>query len=224
MERTLYGCDASCSGRAGREEPCRKLGPAGVRMFSVSTFTQRPEPEAGSPSAELNPLLQAPAPGDEAGTGGTSVSSHGPGKAGAKLRGIAMSPKKINLFATLIRRMHVEDALAQCRLHPKKAGKIIAGVINSAKANAENNHGMDASKLAVDIINVGSGQHLKKMWIHGRGKSAVRRLYRTNLEIILAETDKRTRMQYVEPLLERRRKKIDPPREFIRFGSPRGRD
>ncbi len=56
------------------------------------------------------------------------MSSHGPGKAGAKLRGISMSPKKINLFATLVRRMHVDDALAQCRLHPKKAGKIIAGV------------------------------------------------------------------------------------------------
>lgn len=56
------------------------------------------------------------------------MSSHGPGKVGAKLRGIAMSPKKINLFATLVRGMHVEDALAQCRLHPKKAGKIIAGV------------------------------------------------------------------------------------------------
>ena len=59
---------------------------------------------------------------------GSRVSSHGPGKAGAKLWGIHMSPKKINLFATLIRRMHVDDALAQCRLHPKKAGKIIAGV------------------------------------------------------------------------------------------------
>lgn len=73
--------------------------------------------------------------GDEAGTPGSSVSSHGPGKAGAKLRGIAMSPKKINLFATLIRRMHVEDALAQCRLHPKKAGKIIAGVCFVLKAH-----------------------------------------------------------------------------------------
>jgi len=73
--------------------------------------------------------------GAEAGTAGSSVSSHGPGKAGAKLRGIAMSPKKINLFATLIRRMHVEDALAQCRLHPKKAGKIIAGVCFALKAH-----------------------------------------------------------------------------------------
>lgn len=127
-----------------------------------------------------------------------------------------MSPKKINLFATLVRRMHVEDALAQCRLHPKKAGKIIAGVINSAKANAEQNHGMDASKLAIETINVGSGQHLKKMWIHGRGKSAVRRLYRTNMEIILAETDKRARMQYVAPLLERKRKRSEPLRAYQR--------
>jgi len=192
-------------------------------MFSMTSVSQRSEPEASSatPSSELNPLLQAPPPGDgSAGSGGSRVSSHGPGKVGAKLRGIAMSPKKINLFATLVRGMHVEDALAQCRLHPKKAGKIIAGVINSAKANAENNHGMDASKLAVDTINVGGGQHLKKLWIHGRGKSSVRRLYRTNMEVILAETDRRARMQYVAPLLERRIKRVEPPKAFTRFGVP----
>ena len=59
---------------------------------------------------------------------GKTPSVHGIGRAGAKLRDIAMSEKKLNYFAKLIRRMHVEDALAQCKLQPKKAGTICAKV------------------------------------------------------------------------------------------------
>ena len=59
---------------------------------------------------------------------GKTPSVHGIGRAGAKLRDIAMGEKKLNYFAKLIRRMHVEDALAQCALQPKKAGRICAQV------------------------------------------------------------------------------------------------
>ena len=59
---------------------------------------------------------------------GSTPSSYGPGRSAAVLRGIHISPKKMNHFATLVRRMHVDDALAQCRLSPKKAAKICAGV------------------------------------------------------------------------------------------------
>ncbi len=57
---------------------------------------------------------------------GKTTSVYGIGRAGAKLRDIAMSEKKLNYFAKLIRRMHTEDALAQCKLQPKKAGAICA--------------------------------------------------------------------------------------------------
>ena len=59
---------------------------------------------------------------------GKTPSVYGIGRAGAKLRDISMSEKKLNYFAKLIRRMHVEDALAQCKLQPKKAGSICAKV------------------------------------------------------------------------------------------------
>ena len=59
---------------------------------------------------------------------GKTPSFHGLGRAGAKLRDISMSEKKLNYFAKLIRRMHVDDALAQCSLQPKKAAGICAKV------------------------------------------------------------------------------------------------
>lgn len=57
-----------------------------------------------------------------------TVSQYGEGKAGAKLRGIRISPKKLNHFAKVIRRMHVEDALAQCQVSVKKAARFCAKV------------------------------------------------------------------------------------------------
>lgn len=51
-------------------------------------------------------------------------SYHGAGRAGASLRRIPMSPKKVSHFVALLRRKHVDDALAQCQLHPKKAAQI----------------------------------------------------------------------------------------------------
>lgn len=59
---------------------------------------------------------------------GKTPSVYGVDRAGAKLRDISISEKKLNYFAKLIRRMHVEDALAQCKLQPKKAGAICAKV------------------------------------------------------------------------------------------------
>ena len=68
---------------------------------------------------------------------GKTPSYHGIGRAGAKLRDISMSDKKLNYFAKLIRRMHVEDALAQCSLQPKKAAGICSKVAILTSANTQ---------------------------------------------------------------------------------------
>lgn len=78
--------------------------------------------DAGSEGTLSNPLYA------EQIRPGKPISCYGEGRAGTKIRKIPMSQKKINYFAKLIRRMHVDDALAQCKLQPKKAGRILGEV------------------------------------------------------------------------------------------------
>lgn len=65
------------------------------------------------------------------------------------LRNVRISPKKLNVFVKLLRRQRVDDALFQCDAAPKKAARIAREVIQSAAANAVNNHGMERSLLLI---------------------------------------------------------------------------
>ena len=88
-------------------------------------------------AAELNPLLQTPAPpssrvGDGAGASGrVDPRARDPSTSRAVLHGISMSPKKLAMWTDLIRRRHVDDALVQCRMSPKKSAKICLKVCHS---------------------------------------------------------------------------------------------
>ena len=75
--------------------------------------------------AALNPLLQTPAPQGQASTSGRAPpGSSADRTAVATLRGIKIGPKKLNDFAAVFRRMHLADALTQCRISTKKASRI----------------------------------------------------------------------------------------------------
>ncbi|PWA54507.1 Ribosomal protein L22, bacterial/chloroplast-type [Artemisia annua] len=72
----------------------------------------------------------------------------------AILKKIKQSPKKVNLVATLVRGMRVEDALLQLQLTVKRASKTVYQVIHSARANATHNYGFDADRLIVGNIHL----------------------------------------------------------------------
>ncbi len=76
--------------------------------------------------AGINPLMQTPAPalrGSVFGSPGAESASQ-ERTAQAVLRKTKISPKKLNEFAKLIRRMHIDDALVQCQVAPNKAAKL----------------------------------------------------------------------------------------------------
>jgi hypothetical protein len=83
----------------------------------VDRCRQAAEEGDGAAATAINPLLQAPGP-PEAGK------DAGDRTARAVQRGIRMSPKKLNLFMPVIRRRHIQDALAQCRASVKKAARL----------------------------------------------------------------------------------------------------
>lgn len=78
-----------------------------------------------TPAAGINPLMQTPAPVSAGSASTQQVAAAQPNRtAQAVLRKTKISPKKLNEFARLIRRMHIDDALVQCQVAPKKAAKL----------------------------------------------------------------------------------------------------
>ena len=92
------------------------------------------------------------------------------------------------MVARLTRGLSVDEAEAQLELISyKKAARIAVQVLRSAKANATNNHGLDASRLSIQRAYVGKGRFLKRVKYHARGKSGVMHHGHAHLTFILEE-------------------------------------
>lgn len=80
----------------------------------------------------------------------------------ANASGVRQSPRKIGLVASLVRGRSVADALVILEHTPKRAAKPVAKLIQSAKANAVNNHGLVADTLIISQLQVTAGPRLKR--------------------------------------------------------------
>jgi large subunit ribosomal protein L22 len=93
-------------------------------------------------------------------------------EAKAVLRMLRISPQKLNLVAQLIRGKKVERALADLEFSHKRISGQVKKVLESAIANAENNHGLDTDALVVAEAYVGNSLVMKRFTARGRGKSS----------------------------------------------------
>ncbi len=76
--------------------------------------------------------------------------------------GVTQAPRKVSLVASLVRRRTVADALVILSHTPKRAALPVIKSIESAKANAINNHGLDGKTLIISKLSVTSGIRLKR--------------------------------------------------------------
>jgi len=90
-------------------------------------------------------------------------------KAIAKM--LRVSPQKLNLLAQLIRGKKVATALADLEFSRKRIAKDVRKCLESAIANAENNHQLDVDDLVVAQAHVGKGLVIKRFHARGRGRS-----------------------------------------------------
>ncbi|MCK5471758.1 50S ribosomal protein L22 [Candidatus Gracilibacteria bacterium] len=88
----------------------------------------------------------------------------------AFLKQVRISPKKVNVVAALIRGKKVSDALTQLKFTPKRSAPVVAKLIASAAANAENNFKQDKEKLIISKIIVNEGMTLKRGRPISRGR------------------------------------------------------
>ena len=80
------------------------------------------------------------------------------------------SPQKLNLVAASIRGMKVEKALASLTFNRRRIAGDVKKVLESAIANAENNHNLDVDNLVVAEASVGKALTMKRFRARARGR------------------------------------------------------
>ncbi|NBX03332.1 MAG: 50S ribosomal protein L22 [Alphaproteobacteria bacterium] len=112
-----------------------------------------------------------------------------PNEAKAVINRLKISSQKLNLVAGLIRGMSVANALTQLTFNSKRISDDVKKALQSAIANAENNHNLNVDSLYVKEAYVGKNIVMKRMHTRGRGKSA--RVFKpfANLTIVLREKE-----------------------------------
>ena len=90
----------------------------------------------------------------------------------AKSKMLRTSPQKLNLVAALIRGKKVEKALADLTFSKKRIAGDVKKCLQSAIANAENNHNLDIDNLVVAEAFVGKNLVMKRFASRARGRSS----------------------------------------------------
>ena len=91
-------------------------------------------------------------------------------EAQAVARSLRVSPQKLNLVAQLIRGKKVDKALADLTFSRKRIAKDVKKTLQSAIANAENNHSLDVDQLIVAEAYVGKNLVMKRFHTRARGR------------------------------------------------------
>lgn len=87
------------------------------------------------------------------------------------------SPRKVRLVANTIKKLPLEQAIKQLAVIERKSTVVLLKTIKQAIANAKNNHGVDADKLAIKeiLVNVGPSYKRYNAVSRGRGHSILKR-------------------------------------------------
>ena len=110
-------------------------------------------------------------------------------EAKAVARMLRVSPQKLNLLAQLIRGKKVATALADLQFSQKRIAKDVRKCLESAIANAENNHDLDVDELVVAEAHVGKALVIKRFHPRGRGRMGKILKPFANLTIIVRQVE-----------------------------------
>ena len=108
-------------------------------------------------------------------------------EAKAVLRMLRVSPQKLNLLAQLIRGKKVDTALADLEFSRKRIAVEVRKALQSAIANAENNHSLDVDDLVVAEAHVGKALVMKRFSPRARGRAGRIEKPFSNLTIVVRE-------------------------------------
>ncbi|MGI9399685.1 MAG: 50S ribosomal protein L22 [Rhizobiaceae bacterium] len=110
-------------------------------------------------------------------------------EARAVARTLRVSPQKLNLVAETIRGKKVQTALADLTFSRRRISGAVKKTLESAVANAENNHDLDVDSLVVAEAYVGKSIVMKRFRVRGRGKASRILKPFANLTIVVREVE-----------------------------------
>jgi large subunit ribosomal protein L22 len=100
---------------------------------------------------------------------------------------IRVSPRKLDLVAGLIRGKAASQAVAELTFSKRRIAQTVKKTLESAIANAENNHQLDVDRLVVHKAEVGRAVVMKRFSARGRGRAARIEKWFSHLKIVVAE-------------------------------------
>ena len=107
----------------------------------------------------------------------------------ARARAIRVSPRKLNLVAESIRGLPVAKALNELSFSKRRIAAEVKKVLQSAIANAENNHNLDVDRLYVAESYVGKAMVMKRFHPESKGRTGALLKAFSNLTIVVREQE-----------------------------------
>jgi large subunit ribosomal protein L22 len=108
----------------------------------------------------------------------------------ASARGLHLSPRKMRLVTNLLKGMNVGDAVTQLQHLNKKGAPMVAKLLKSAVANAQNNFSLNPDHLFIKSITADMGNVMKRYFPRARGSAYVIRRKLSHVNIVLEERKK----------------------------------
>ena len=110
-------------------------------------------------------------------------------QAQAVARNLRVSPRKLNLVAGLIRGLPAGQARAALIFSKRRIAQQVRKVLDSAIANAENNHALDVDRLVVDTATVGRSIVMKRFHARGRGRASRIEKWFSHITIVVRQKE-----------------------------------
>ena len=105
----------------------------------------------------------------------------------AVLRNVRVSPQKLNVVAQLIRNQPASQAVATLTFSKRRIAQQVRKTLESAIANAENNHQLDVDRLVVSRAEVGKSIVMRRFMARGRGRASRIEKWFSHLRIVVSE-------------------------------------
>lgn len=100
---------------------------------------------------------------------------------------LRVSPRKLNLVAGMIRNQPAGTAIAALTFSKRRIAQQVRKAVESAVANAENNHQLDVDRLVVTRAEVGRSVVMRRFQARGRGRAARVEKWFSHLRIVVQE-------------------------------------
>ena len=108
-------------------------------------------------------------------------------EAQAIVSNLRVSPRKLNLVAAMIRNLPAQRAVATLTFSKRRIADQVKKALESAIANAENNHQLDVDRLVVARAEVGRSIVMRRFHARGRGRASRVEKWFSHLKIVVAE-------------------------------------